>query len=405
MFILHLINIQKKGIKFMNYNYPTRNVNSIVRAMMIIMFLIISCSSCQDSGIYSTPRTEISPTPTLTLKTTEDIPSPPAVTSTPSSISTNNVLNISAMNEWEVGPINHAPIEVDSVSDTVWAPNSKEYAIAAGDENFSGIEIFQIGDLKSYRFLEVLRYSLAFSPDGDILAASILGVLDFWEIETGDYLLEVRASECIPGSFLSFFPDGDIVVTGYDVGKGPFESIINYWDVESGECIGKYPDFDGILTSIATDRNGEYLIMTFMRMQEDPTRQVILWDVEDSECVCNIPGYKVSVGLDSDLMAVLDHDYRSIGIWDITTCSLVQSFHVDADVYSFDINPSGELLAVGGDHLQFWDVLNGIKMHEVASGTNVIREISFSPDGYFILTTQSSDPGQKNKVTLWGIEH
>ena len=72
------------------------------------------------------------------------------------------------------------------------------------------------------------------------------------------------------------------------------------------------------------------------------------------------------------------------------------------EVISFDIDPSGKLLAIGGEKIQLWDVF-GEKIHEIDEITLYIEDISFSPDGKFLLTASSSHPSKKSVLTLWGI--
>jgi len=374
------------------------------------MLILVSIqSSCGPDRQVQTTLATVSPENTAevmqTFTPSVSISATPQITPSTEKISINNVQEIVAVSKWDVGPINQETVLQDFIIDVAWSQNKSEFAVSAYKDDKGGIEVFRTNTQERVCFFEdIFRSSLMYSPEDDSLAGSRLSpsYISIWDTNTCEIIQEIGSSDCIPGRYLAYTLDGQNIITAYEVRKDPFESIIDLWDVETGQCINEFQSFDGIITSLDILQRNNFLITTFIRMEEDPSKQVLIIDSNSSEVLCAIPGIMFAFNQENDILAVLSDDYRGISIWESETCNLVSTFQTNMDVISFDVDPSGKYLAIGGEIIQFWDIF-GEKLLEIDKISEYIEDISFSPDGKYVLTASSSHPGKKSELTLWGI--
>jgi WD40 repeat protein len=389
---------------FMNEVFHPR-----VWSIVLVILLIGLLNGCETSNYVMSetisPTITLSPTqktlPTVTTSFTPSIE--PSLTAT----LIEEVLRPKIISEWEVNSINNNQVREPIITDIAWSPNNTDFAVATFNNHKGSIELFNIAtSMKVWSIETGYTTDLDFSPDGKVLAASLptWGVIQLWDTATGEITHEIEENDCAVGIFLGYHSNGNEVITGYDVGKGPYETIINSWDIETGQCKGEEIRRDGFLESLEVNHTNNLLVSNFHRIQDGASQQVIIWDIETYEQICNVPGIGFAFNHDSDIMAVLDHDRRQIGLWNIATCHLLGIMMVDIDVLRFDINPDGHLLAVAaGDRFQLWDTLNGVKVFEAQEFPEFVTELDFSPDGRFILVASPAEPGEKSMVSLWRL--
>ena len=73
--------------------------------------------------------------------------------------------------------------------------------------------------------------AIAFSPDGHVLAVQSRYSVDFWSAMTGE---KIRTIDGIGFTSLSFSPDGKVIATGSKNG------LVDFWDVETGNLLFEY---------------------------------------------------------------------------------------------------------------------------------------------------------------------
>jgi WD40 repeat protein len=386
-----------------------RKILPSIRFLGLFGLLIGFIAGCETPSleVSETQHPAATKTPFPTDISTATITSMPSISPTITPTSTENDIGPQIIHKWDAGAVNQSSSRQNFIADIAWSPNNIDVAVATFGENAGSIDLFNSRTSERSWSVETgLTFSLDFSPDGEVLAANFPtpGVIRLWDVATGDIQLEIEGEECLVGRFLGFNPDGKAMMTGYDFGKETYETIINLWDLESDQCEGEFIRRDGLLESLTVHRKGDQLILTLLKIQEGESQQVILWDLATGEQVCSIAGSMHAVSQNGDVMAVLGQDQRQIGIWKMASCDLVGTFHTDIGVISFDISPDGNLLAVGGDRFQLWDLSTGDKLHELQGSPNLIKRLAFSPDGRFIITAGPAEPSERSAVILWGLE-
>ena len=255
---------------------------------------------------------------------------------------------------------------------------------------------------------QVAFFSLAFSPDGKILAAGgVDGVTRLWGAATGQELMVFQGHSTNVHS-LGFSPDGTILATG------SWDSAVILWDVTSPHKGGRPPQIATLtghraeVQSVAFSPDGGILASG----SSDGT--VKLWTpaaVEDKEILPAHDDAVASVAFspDSTTLATASFD-RRVRLWGVAggpkqiahskPATLVG--HREA-VLSVAFSPDGRVLATGSSPtestIRLWDVatrrelIPPLKRH--AHG---IYWLAFSPDG----RTLASAEGDCN-VRLWNV--
>jgi len=378
---------------------------SVTLLLIILIFFIAGCDFPQrEQNNTAIPKNTLEPTNTFK----------PPIESTSTQhtllkpmLNKDNITDITVISEWDVGPTNQDPKGQFFIQDVAWSPNSIEFAVTTFGNHKGSIELINVE--KSEKMWSVdtsFTYDIDFTSDGESLLSNFPtpGTIKFLDVATGDFLREIQSEDCLVGEFIVFIPDGKTFITAYASGKVTYESVINIWDIESGTCKDGLIRHDGFITYLGIHLQSRNIIATLLNIQNEVPQQVILWNLDTGEQVCHIPGITAAFKQNDNMMAVLDQDMFNFGMWNISTCMLQRTIQSDSEVFSFDINPSGDILAIGGERFQLWDVSTGTKLFEVPGVTNIVREVIFSPDGYYILTAIGSNTGQKNKVMLWGIK-
>ncbi len=249
--------------------------------------------------------------------------------------------------------------------------------------------------------------SVAFSPDGQTLAAGTIAGVQLWDISTGQPVGEPLVHQTDPAksvtpawshrglvgssgyvTSVAFSPDGKIVGSGNDDGT------IDLWDLATRRPIGKaLAGHRASVTSVSFSPDGRILASG----SEDET--VRLWNVATQEPVDEpLTGHRqpvTSVAFSSDgkTLASASAD-KAVRLW-----------HPDARnsrgeplgghhglLTGVAFSPSGRMLAsADGNTVRLWDVagghLAGEPLNVAPNPADFVTSVAFSPDGDLLATT------------------
>jgi WD40 repeat protein len=234
---------------------------------------------------------------------------------------------------------------------------------------------------------------LATSPDGSILAAASSIGLFLYNSET---LIPINFLHYDAES-LAFSPDGTILAIGLK------RSEILLWNVPTNESMGQLLGLSGEVSSLAFSSDGKTLA------SGSGNRTITLWDIENQTEIFTLDGLgtyvmsRISTVLfspDDKYLYSSDWD-GTIRKWDIEKMEQVFSIKTNAK-NSLDLSSDGTVLASSGfenNIIKLWESESGNNIGELVGHKGFIRRIEFSPKGKN-LASCSYD----GTIRIWDIE-
>ncbi len=274
--------------------------------------------------------------------------------------------------------------------------------------------------------------SLAFSPDGTLLACGSRDTARIWNVESGQLLYTFTGHTASVNS-ISFSPDGKQVATGSS------DETVRVWDISSGILLRIYEEHKTRIDSLAVSVDGRQLALggwpvsaqvvdlatgqplnlaaTSYGMYADGSvalskdgRQV-LYNSGNTACLCDVhtgqllrrfEGHKetvrrVALSPDESQIATGSDD-KSIKLWKASTGELLRSLKGHGDpIKGLVYSPDGTRLAsISYDRtLRVWDVETGKNLKVIKTGSKLVYDaFAWSPDGKALATCIYDGPIQ-----------
>ena len=249
-------------------------------------------------------------------------------------------------------------------------------------------------------------YSIAFSPDGTLLAAGYYsGTTQLWNVRTRRLIASLPDNAGGSAESVAFSPDGTLLAVGNYFGS------TELWDVRTRHLVARLPGHTngGSVYSVAFSPDGKILAVGTQ------VSTIQLWNVAARRLATTL---QAGDGSNVESMAFSpDGKTLAVGtiqgttqLWKMATRRLavtLQPRRYDGPVNSVAFSPDGRTLAVGtdGDTTQLWKVTTRRLAATLASDGNTISSVAFSPDGKTLAlatsagTTQLVDVATRRMIT------
>ncbi len=234
--------------------------------------------------------------------------------------------------------------------------------------------------------------SVAFSPDGDLLAAgTATGEIRLWHATSGTSLQTVQRHTDWVRS-VAFSPDGSTLASGSD-------DLTFLWEVSSGTCLNTLQGHTGVVWSVAFSPDGKTLA------SGSSDRTLRLWNASSGQCLNTLQGHteglkSVAFSPDGSIIASGGWD-QTLRLWEVSsgTCLNTLQGHSEG-ITSVAFSPDGKIIASGsGDRtVRLWDASSGQCLNTLQGHTDRVESVAFSPDGSTVVSG-----GFDQGVRLWEV--
>ncbi len=235
-------------------------------------------------------------------------------------------------------------------------------------------------------------YSLAWSPDGSVLATAGYGQIKLWDPESYEERATLEGHTGVVWG-VAWSPDGHVLASASTDGT------VRLWDTATGEqaalleadwpyCVAWSPSGEQLAAGTATGN-------------------VVVWDVETSRQAFALKGtpgiviISITWSLDGRTLAMGQWD-GVIRVWDVATRTLrdplIASRTTRSDVNGLRWSPGGTWLASAHQDgkIRIWNVAAGSVTLTLEKHGGWARGVAWSPDGRLLATT-----GQDGVVRVW----
>jgi hypothetical protein len=229
---------------------------------------------------------------------------------------------------------------------------------------------------------------IAFSPDCDIIAAGGNGIVQEWDMVTGNRIATLPAA---PGSAVdidAFTPDGKtLAVAGGDgnttlwnAATGRLEARLPSDPSGGTYCLAISPDSPEIFTGGSTGVVGIWYVTTHQSVGAITTGVAV---------------GAMALSPNGNLLAVAGYD-GIIRVYDTASHAQVAALPGNAGhIWSMAFSPDGRTLAAGSNVVQWWDVATRKLIADRVSPGETVTDVAFSPDGAILAA------GGNKMVGLW----
>ena len=265
--------------------------------------------------------------------------------------------------------LNHGGI----VQTVKFSPVDNTLIASAGDDKTIKLWDLQNGTMVPLSGHTTGIFSIAFSPDGNLIASGE-NTVRLWDIRTQQNIATFKpvargVVSAVQG--MAFSPDGQLLAIGA-------HGVI-LWDVHAQKQIATLPH-DNFVWSLAFSPDGQFLATG------DHAGTVTVWNVAERKVITELEGSRHevrSVVFAPDGKTLATSTWAGpINLWAVPDWTRIGALPNSWIAFSLNISPDGKILAsTDYSQINLWALDNGQLIGSLKGYTGRAYGVSFSPDG------------------------
>jgi WD40 repeat protein len=269
----------------------------------------------------------------------------------------------------------------DTVNSVAWSPDGKLIAAAHGNV-VTVWDVAASAKAADYEENATSIYSVAWSPDGTRLAAAgARNFVQIYDMVNGTRALSLSQLTADVHS-LAWSPDGARLVTGS-------EKSVKIWNAWSGDLLMTLASVDNHCNHAVSWSPDGATIAACLETSRTP-----IWNSTTGKVVQTIPQYGESLAYSPDGKHIAIVTGKTVYIYGSTGGLLQKTLigHSDS-VYSVSWSPDGKRLATasGDNTVKIWNVSSGEEVATFRGHGDIVRAVRWSPDGTRIASAATED--------------
>ncbi len=235
-------------------------------------------------------------------------------------------------------------------------------------------------------------WSLAFSPDSQILASSSGDkTIKLWQLKNSELLRAFPEAHLDTIWSVVISPDGQTLVSGSG------DKTVKIWNLKTGELLRTLIGHTDTVRSVAISGDGQIIA------SGSGDKTVRIWDSKTGELLRTLVGHtdtvrSVAISPNGQIVASGGTD-NTVRIWNLKTGQLLHTLkgHT-ARIISVAISPDGKIIASGGndDTIKLWNLQTGTLLHTLKGHLDHVNCVAFRADGK-VLVSGAED----HLIKLW----
>lgn len=274
------------------------------------------------------------------------------------------------------------------INSIAFSPDGKILAAGKSDKSI------KLWDIEQGKEIEVLNGHagsvtyLCFSPNGKLLSSSDVNTIKIWDVTNGKELLTVNSpSQFGDKNALAFSPDGK------EIACGNYNSLMLI-DSSSGKKLSILKETNANISSLSFSPDGNFLLSAGVFNE--------IWDLKTQQCITSLQGNStgvIALDLSSDGRYLAQGLGINIAVWDTEADNIISTLKGHfGGISSVKFSPDGKYLVSAGSDctIRIWDIFKESEIKNLQGHTSAVNCITFSFDGKILASA-----GDDSKINFW----
>ena len=235
--------------------------------------------------------------------------------------------------------------------------------------------------------------SVAFSPDGTLIATGATGTVDLWDAKTLKSVRHILAPPNLVFA-VAFSADGQSLASAH------WDQTVRLWDVSSGREVRILDGHDGFARAVAFTPDRQSLAVA----SEDGT--VTMWEIHSGREIAKYRGHTrpaLSLAFHPGGTQLVSGSWdRSVKVWDVAGSRplIFRGHHAWVNGVAF--SPDGTLIVSGSgrvgldDTVKLWNSRSGELLQTFSGHAGPVYYVAFGRGGRLVLSAD-----RKRTVKVW----